>query len=359
MITFLVLTVAGLAVAGMVTHRHNAAEVRRGLERARALGVGPGARGAGRPHGSGGRIPILMPVCGRPHYLRQVLDALSRVRGIEKAILVVSQDGRDAEVSALVAGIRFADVIVLRHRRPFLGVFVFFWDGLHAVSTHIRHLLDFAFEGLGATHAIVLEDDIVPSPDFLRYFEWACRHLLRDDRTLSVTGFNIHSRTSPDHGFDPREHPHEMVENREGGRPKFTGWSWAIGAAMWRRIRREWSDLSWDTRLDEVQTRLGLVSYKPVLARVKNIGMQGGINFTEPEESPKWTALVLAEGPLEDAPPPRLLPDDPARPAWEETPSAGPIRNQRQRTRARRLWLAAILAAMTLAEILAWRAFGP
>lgn len=353
MITFLVLAVVGLASADAMARRHNAAEARRGLRRARALGLASASAGAA------GRMPILMPVSGRPHYLRQVLDALSRVRGIENALLVVSQDGRDARVSELVAGIRFTDVIVLRHERPFLGVFVFFWDGLHAASTNIRFLLDFAFDGLEATHAVVLEDDITPSPDFLRFFTWACRHVLGDGRVLSVTGFNIHSRPGPELGFDPREHPHELVENRENGRPKFTGWSWAIGARMWRRIRTEWSNLSWDTHLDEVQRKLGLVSYKPVLARARNIGMQGGINFTEADGNATWADLVLADAVAAVDESPRILTDDPARPPVAAAAPPGHIRNERQRTRARRVWLVAVVAAMTVAEIAAWRAFVP
>jgi hypothetical protein len=345
-ITSLALALIGLAVAGTLTHRRNAAEARRAMRDVHGLG------------GGGGRIPILMPVCGRPHYLRQVIAALSEVKDIDKSVLIVSQDGQDEEVSALVAGIRFTDVVVLRHTRPFLGVFAYFWDSLHAASANIRFLLDFAFDGLGAEHAIVLEDDIVPSPDFLRFFAWGCRHILNDEQVLSVTGFNLHSRVSPEHGFDPRDHPHDMVENRDGGRAKFTGWSWAISAATWRKVRDEWSDLSWDTRLDEAQRRRGMISWKPVLARAKNIGMQGGINFTEAERNPKWADLVLAEDVCSDDAPPRLLADDPVRPPFAETAPAAPIRNERERTRARRLGLLAVVAAMTVVELLAWGTFG-
>ncbi|NJD18745.1 MAG: hypothetical protein FIA95_05615 [Gemmatimonadetes bacterium] len=354
MITFLAAAALGLIVAGTLTRLRNARAARRGLERARRLGVAPGP--AAEEGGARALIPVLMPVCGRPHYLRQGLTALSRAEGIRDALLVVSQDGDDPEVSRLLEGIGFTRVVLLKHERPFLGVFAYFWDGLHAVSSNIRFLLDFAFDGLGAEHAIVLEDDIVPSPDFHRWFSWACRHVLADERVLSVTGFNLHSRASAELGFDPREHPHDLVENREEGRAKFTGWSWAIRAGTWRRVREDWSSLSWDTRLDEVQRRRGLISYKPVLARVKNIGMQGGINFTEAEGNPKWAGLVLAEAAYAYDDPPGILPDDPARPAFTDAAPSEPVRNERTRTRARRLWLLGLVVAMTLAALLAWGA---
>jgi hypothetical protein len=332
MLTLLTATVLGLGIAGTLTHCRNRRETRRALERVRR-------------QGAGGRVPILMPVCGRPHYLRQVLAALARVEGIDRALLVVSRDGRNPEVSALIAAIACTEVVVLAHTRPFLGIFAYFWDSLHAASANIRFLLDFAFTRLGAPYAIVLEDDLVPSPDFLRYFSWAFRHLLADERVLSVTGFNLHSRIDPARNYDPRDRPCAMIENREAGRPKFTGWGWAITKAMWRRIRKDWSFLSWDTGLDRTQEKLGLISYKPALGRVRNIGMQGGINFTEGEENPKWAGLTVAEQVHSCEQAPQILAEDPVIPPFDDLPPARPVPNERTRTRRRRLWLLALAAA--------------
>ena len=298
------------------------------------------------------RLPILMPVCGRPHYLRQVLAALSRVKGIGQATLVVSQDGENPEVSALIAGITFAPVIHLRHTRPCMGLLAFFWDGLHAASTNIHFLLAFAFGPARAEGAIVLEDDIVPSPDFLAYFEWAFSRVLCDTRVLTVTGFNLHSRPWPEKGFDPGDYPLAMVANREGGRDKFTGWSWVITRANWERIRGAWSFRSWDIGLDALQRRLALVSYKPVLARARNIGMQGGINFTEAEGNPKWAGLRIAEAPLAYTAGPILLQEDPALPPLQDAGTPGAGTSERVRTRPRRLLLYGVIA---LASWLQWR----
>ena len=331
---FLILILFCLLVACVLAQWRNAGEIRRGAKQFHSRG------------GAEGLTPVLMPVCGRPHYLRRVLDALANVDGIEKTIVVISQDGRDPEVSALIAEIRFTKVIILKHARPFGGIFCYFWDSLHAVSANIRFLLDFAFKEMGAGCAIVLEDDILPSPDFFRFFSWASRHVLSHETVLSVTGFNLHSRPSPEHGYDPRNYPYDMIENREDGKPKFTGWSWAITAPMWQRVRKHWSSLSWDIELDKTQRKLGLVSYKPVLGRVRNIGMQGGINFTEAEDNPKWTGMVVAEKGLSGDLLPRFLAADPVVPSFRDVPPSRPVPNERTRTRFRRLALCVIVAVL-------------
>ncbi|UCG07596.1 MAG: hypothetical protein JSV83_02800 [Desulfobacterales bacterium] len=89
--------------------------------------------------------PILMPVCSRPYYLRQVLNALSNVKNIDKTLLIISQDGSDPRVTRMIHEIKFTRTIIMRHTRPFLGIISLFWDNMYAVSTNIYFLLSFAF----------------------------------------------------------------------------------------------------------------------------------------------------------------------------------------------------------------------
>ena len=81
MITLGILTVVALAVTGTLVSLHNGKEVRRARTRVEELDIPDSA------------FCILMPVCGRPHYLKRVLDALRDVEGIERALVVVSQGG--------------------------------------------------------------------------------------------------------------------------------------------------------------------------------------------------------------------------------------------------------------------------
>jgi GNT-I family len=328
-----------LLVSSVITRRRNRREVLRGLEQFRR-------------RGRRCLLPILMPVYGRPHYLRQTLEALSRARDIGKTVLIISQDGADDQVSALIRGIDFTEVIHLRHTRPFLGVPTYFWDSLYAVSDNIHFLLDFALRGLESEGAIVLEDDLVVSPDFFNYFEWTFGHVLADARVLSVTGFNLHSRICPESRHHPEEHPFDLIENRENGRSKFTGWSWMINRRQWARIREHWSFFSWDIGLDATQRKLNLVSYKPVLGRVRNIGMQGGINFTESDGDPRWADVTIPERAIEYEAPPRILGEAPVVPPVSAFAPARSGSNERSRTRRHRRWLCLAIAALACAEFL-------
>lgn len=328
MITFTLVTLAFILVSHVITTRRNTGETRRGASHAHHL-----------PQPS--RLPILIPVGDRPQYLRRVLDALSRVQDIEKSLLVFSLDRRVREVEDLIRGIRFTNVITLFHTRPFLGLPAFFWDSGHATSSNIFFLLNFAFSGTGARAAVVLEDDVLPSPDFLNYFEWASEHLLKDERVMTVSGYNINSRAYPEAGRHPRHHPYDMVLDRKEGRDNFTGWGWAIPRAVWFRIRKSWSFINWDIRLDRIMQAQGLVSYKPVLGRTIHIGMQQGINFTESEQNPKWMDLFISNEIRGYDQPPNLLATDPFIPPHEDRKDERPIPNERTRNRRRRWWLLA------------------
>lgn len=337
MLTFLTVLIGYLIVSSIITCRRNAREVKKALAAISKLGQSYA-------------YPILMPVYGRPHYLKAVIDALAQTKDIDKTILIISRDGDNPEVAALIRRINFTRTIIIQHTRPFLGVQAFFWDSLVAASANIYFLLEFAFNRTGACGAIVLEDDIVPSPDFFNYFQWAFAHVLTDKKVLSVTGFNIDSRIVPAKKYYPQDYPYELLENRENGRAKFTGWSWGITKDKWRQVRKHWSFVSWDIGLDKLQRESGLISYKPVLGRARNIGMQGGINFTEAEDNPQWRDIYLAGEMYDYKEPPRFRMNDDtfAVSVADGYPRSGS--NEKTRTRKNRLRLVALVILLTMVE---------
>ncbi len=337
MVTFLVILLGYLLVSSIIVKFRNAREMEKAAAAIRKLDQSYS-------------YPILMPVYGRPHYLKEVLDALAQVKDIDKTILIISQDGHNPEVAALIDRINFTRTIVVRHTRPFLGMLAYFWDSLVAASTNIHYLLEFAFKRTEAQGAIVLEDDIVPSVDFYNYFLWAFAYVMPDKKVLSVTGFNIDSRAVPVKKYQPEDYPYDLMENRENSRAKFTGWSWGITKEKWLQVRKQWSFTSWDIGLDELQGRLGLISYKPVLGRARNIGMQGGINFTEAEDSPKWRDVYLSRETYDYNVQPRFRRNNDfiAVPFAEGNPR--PCSNEKRRTRKNRLWLLVFIALMAIAE---------
>ena len=327
-----------LTIAWFATRAANRAAARNGLRRFRTLNAS-GKR----------RVPILIPVCNRPHYLAQVIEALSQMDGVDETVLIVSRDGRDPEVRDLVHGIAFTETIVLDHTRPLLGLVRPLWDSEHAITSQIRFLLDFALNRLRMDGAVVLEDDVVPSKDAYRYFLWAFDHILNRAGCMTVTGHNLLSRADREQGFDPRDHPYALVRYRDGGRDAFSGWGWAITHDAWQRVGRPWPLMNWDLRLSQTQHRLGMVSYKPVLARTQHIGMEG-INFTETPDNPKWRDMVLSSGVSGYDREPVLLDRDPVPPRVVDTGRAGAPPNERTRNRWRRRVVLAAVSALILLE---------
>lgn len=247
---------------------------------------------------------VLMPVCGRPHYLRQVLEALAKCETIERHWVVFSQDGEDAQVTAAIEAWRqdHPASLHMRHTRPYfalpgiLGVF-----GLrpeYLISANIHSLLRFGFDWLRAEWVIVLEDDLVPARDFLTFFSAARDQLLADpdrgDKLLAVCGWSNwnFSRSVADAEKNPQL-LHEVKLTR------FSCWAWSIDAARWPLLRTAWRTYfaAWDGGIQRLRERAGLLCATPVVSRVLNIGMQG-VNFRESEAEPgmRWrTQSILTE----------------------------------------------------------------
>ncbi len=337
MATFTIILIGYLLVSSIIVKYRNAREIEKAATAIRRIG---------QPC----PYPILMPVYGRPHYLRKVLQALAGVKDIDKTILIISQDGSHTEVAAMIRQINFTHTIIIQHTRPFLGILAYFWDSLVAASTNIHFLLEFAFSKTPARGAIVLEDDLVPSEDFFNYFRWSFEYVLTDPKVLSVTGFNIDSRMVAEANYHPQNYPYDLVENKENDRAKFSGWSWSITRGQWQQVRKRWSFASWDIGLDALQRQLGLISYKPVLSRVRNIGMQGGINFTEAEDNPKWRSIFIAGQSYEYREAPRFHEKDEFVKLSYAQDNHHLYPNEKTRTLRNRLWLAAALGTLAAAE---------
>lgn len=134
---------------------------------------------------------------------------------------------------------------------------------------------------LRADVMVHLEDDTVPSPDALRYFEWAVREVLVPD-VKSVDGHQILLAS----GYNkPRREPRPDQSNQCDTRPIWTPWGWAVD-----RTRLTWLIVNWCFRNRKCFTCQFRSQYRrtrrevyPVLSRVQNIGYEMGENNRTPE----------------------------------------------------------------------------
>ena len=117
---------------------------------------------------------------GRAKVLRRTLQSLSQVRGFSTDLLLVAQDGDDAGVSAVLEEHRLSKI---QHMQPPLssnkGQKPPPWKvGATMIARHYKWTFEQAFQYFStAPGLIVLEDDLMFSPDFLDYFQAAAQLL--------------------------------------------------------------------------------------------------------------------------------------------------------------------------------------
>lgn len=118
-------------------------------------------------------LPVWIRVCQRTDPLRLVLQQLKLVTGIEHALLLVTVDRDVMEpVLAELANVDYMHVRVYLHpftaSRAALGFSP--WDtGVHRLNSHFLFGLRLALLSLPFTYVATLEDDLIPSPDFLDF----------------------------------------------------------------------------------------------------------------------------------------------------------------------------------------------
>ncbi|UJR32317.1 hypothetical protein I4U23_019781 [Adineta vaga] len=221
-------------------------------------------------------MPILMPVCDRPHYLKRVLDGLIQVDGINETIIIVSQDCDQSSITSLLTSLpSFIRILILPHTPPYFSLPRYVDTNEYATSANVKFLLEFSFEYMFADGAILLESDLIPSVDFYRYHQWTYQHLLMGNHSkiLSIHSFNIHSTNLSD--------PYRLFSRQ------FDSWGWSTARTRWNWLKNHWTKYNgWDSIISRVAKRDKWICMIPKLSRTRMIGLKG-INVNVKLESEK------------------------------------------------------------------------
>lgn len=208
---------------------------------------------------------ITMTAYRRPAYTREVLAALAECDGIADWLLLPNvEPGNEEVIDALRTWDACESRLVVNARR--LGLNRNTYAAVHR-----------AFE-MRASVSLHLEDDTVPSPDALRYFDWAVREVLAGDERHSIllaSGYN-----------KPRTKPRPDQSHSCEYRPIWTPWGWAVDLP-----RLKWLIVHWCFRNRQCFTCKFRAKYRrtrrevfPILSRIQNIGYELGENG----RSPAW-----------------------------------------------------------------------
>ncbi|CAF2990857.1 unnamed protein product [Rotaria sp. Silwood2] len=221
-------------------------------------------------------MPILMPVCDRPHYLKRVLDGLAKVDGINETLVIISQDCALSSITSILSSIpSHIRTLILSHTPPYFSLPRYVDTNEYATSANVKFLLEFAFEYMLADGAILLESDLIPSVDFYRYHQWAYRNLLNvnNSKILSIHAFNLYSTNLSD--------PYTLFPRG------FDSWGWSTARTRWPWFKNQWTKYkNWDSIVSRTAKQDEWICMLPKLSRTRMIGLKG-INVNVYKESEK------------------------------------------------------------------------
>lgn len=221
---------------------------------------------------------VVITLCNRPAYTRAVLEALARCDDVDRFPIAMLCEPVNQEV------IDVADAFTkLPHVKAWYKV------GEMRVGCNCNTYAALAHGFDHHDRVIALEDDTVPGRDFLRYMDWGLNTYQRDAAVFSVCGYQ---RTpSAETGY----------RNAVVRESWFTPWGWGTWRDRWDSVRDTWPaddrQISWDTVIDKL-TRRGRYEVRPLLARVQNIGAEGGAHVPGAEWhrahhlNPHWIETV-------------------------------------------------------------------
>ena len=189
----------------------------------------------------------------RPDYFATTLKALAKCDGISEYDVVVVLDPSDKtpEIAEFCKGQGVQTMVMLQ--RIGCGAMIHYCMALgFRVSDYHIHL----------------EDDTVPSPDFLRWMEWGRTHAPK--QTLTISAYN--------------QHGDEADPSVAGFRHWFTPWGWATWKSAWEKyLLPNWDNSFWDGGVQRVRENMGNGEIFPRVSRIQNIGATRGAFCPSPE----------------------------------------------------------------------------
>lgn len=172
------------------------------------------------------RLTLLILCHDKILKFKETLESLMKVRGIEMTDIVVSQSGDDMRVTEIAESfglkvIQHLDNVNIEKR----------------LSRHFQWSFNAVFDMYPDSDGlVVVEDDLLFSPDFLEYFHLTIPLLSSDPKLFSVSAWN-------DIGFKSNTHDLHAIKRVTF----FPGLGWYLTRDMWKnRLDAIWPQSDWD-----------------------------------------------------------------------------------------------------------------
>jgi hypothetical protein len=212
---------------------------------------------------SGKKFPILLITCNRPDLLKVTLNSLLSVSGVSAGDILVVQDGSMLAVGEAVSS---RGIKVVQNTRGLQLRGGAAPDGASRIATHYKFALTTAFaEYPEAPAVIVVEDDLLFSPDFMEYFHVAAPILDQDKTVFALSAWS-------DNGFIGKVKDPYKLDRTD----YFPGLGWLITRELYTtELEPNWPRAHWDhwLRSEEINKNREIVH--PEVPRSFHNGIKG------------------------------------------------------------------------------------
>lgn len=180
-----------------------------------------------------GRLPVALLTCNRAKNLEQTLDSLLAVRGIEKTDVIILQDGNMEAIKNV--GEKYGIELIQNVQTVRLRGNVV--TGAAKIAQHYKFSLSTVFRVRPSAPAcIIVEDDLLFSPDFLDYFKTIAPLIEKDPTVFIASAWN-------DNGFSGKVRDVYGLRRTEF----FPGLGWLLSRQLYiEELEPIWPSEHWD-----------------------------------------------------------------------------------------------------------------
>ncbi len=170
--------------------------------------------------------PVLIFVYNRPYHTRETLKALSLNEGADKTHVIIYSDGaKSGSDAALVNEVRE----ICRQSTGFYQLTLVEREKNYGLAGNIISAVSLEIEKSGSV--IVLEDDLVTSPGFLRYMNDALE-FYHNSNIFSICGYSPQLNIPTDYNYSTYL------------APRIGSWGWASWDEKWNKV--DWETVDFD-----------------------------------------------------------------------------------------------------------------
>lgn len=177
----------------------------------------------------------------RPHYFGQIIKALTQNYEYDNYNYVVSIDyPGDKDTQELQKDIFENSSLANQPHEVFLH------EGRKGCAGNVGFGFKKAFELFDSDAVIMLEDDTMPSKDFLIFMRKMLEEYKDDERIFSISGYirRVYEKKNVSSAHETYEGEGEADKIYE--RDWFTSWGWATWRSVYEEIGDDWFGVTWN-----------------------------------------------------------------------------------------------------------------